>query len=562
MPLGRHEAHHRHLHTHPGSDPGQLYQQMFRTTAAQVMDDVADPQGGLFPLFHSLDIGTDSVHLKRQRCNTRTVPRVARTMRTLVIGSTGYIGGRLVPRLLAEGCEVTCLVRRSEELDGLPWRDDVTVAEGDVLDSSHLKEIAAGCATGFYLVPSMAAGKEFSSVDRESAVNFRDAADSAGFQRVVYLGAMGPEQKHLSPHVASRHEIGAILASGSTPVTELRAAVIIGSGSPSFEMLRYLTEVLPVMTPPRWVHNRCRPIAVQDILDLLVHSVGVVGDDSVIEVGGPDVLTYREMVQIYAEEAGLRRRLVIPFPLLSPRLSALWVRLVTPLPPLVARHLLETLHHEVTVGDTHSLNALPFDPTPYRQAVRDSLAALPAGAETRWVDDKPSPAQPLQGDPEWSGGTLFEDQRLIPTDALPHHMYWACTRIGGDVGYYGMNWAWRLRGILDRLVGGIGLRRGRRHPEQLRAGEAVDFWRVDRIIPNRMLRLHAEMRLPGEAWLEWQIVPRGDGTDLVQTARFQPRGLLGRFYWLAMAPFHSVIFPRMAAKMAAAAEERGYSCGG
>jgi hypothetical protein len=207
------------------------------------------------------------------------------------------------------------------------------------------------------------------------------------------------------------------------------------------------------------------------------------------------------------------------------------------------------------------MEAMGLSPTPYREAVRRALATLADGAETRWSDASSSPAHPVAGDPEWSGGTVYEDQRVVPTDALPHHMFWACTRIGGDVGYYGMSWAWQLRGFLDQLVGGVGLRRGRRHPEKLRAGEAVDFWRVDRIVPEQMLRLHAEMRLPGEAWLEWRIQTNGDGTDLIQTARFQPRGLFGRLYWFAMAPFHSVIFPRMAARMAAAAEERGYACG-
>ncbi|MBU1494444.1 MAG: SDR family oxidoreductase [Actinobacteria bacterium] len=483
-------------------------------------------------------------------------------MRVLVTGATGYIGGRLVPRLLAAGHEVTCLARHPEKLDDLPWRDRVSVAEGDVLDATRLKEVAAGCDAGFYLVHSMAAGKEFAAIDQQAAANFRDAAADAGMLRVVYLGGLGPEQEDLSPHLASRHRVGATLASGSTPVTELRAAVIIGSGSLSFEMLRYLTEVLPVMTTPRWVRTRCQPIAVEDILDLLVTAASDTSAESrIVEVGGPDVLTYQEMMQIYAEEAGLRRRLILPVPLLTPRLSSLWVGLVTPLPTRVARPLVESLRHEVIVGDTPGAGAIPYHPISYRRAVRNALAALPAGTETRWSDAESSPAHPVPGDPRWSGGTLFEDQRLIPTDALPHHMYWACTRIGGDVGYYGMNWAWKLRGFADRLVGGVGLRRGRRHPEQLRVGEAVDFWRVDQIIPNQMLRLHAEMRLPGEAWLEWKIVPTGEGSDLLQTARFQPRGLLGRLYWFGMAPFHSVIFPRMAAKMAAAAEERGYACG-
>ena len=484
-------------------------------------------------------------------------------MHILVTGATGYLGGRLVPRLLAEGHRVRCLSRRPERLDGLPWRDRVEVVGGDVLDPRSLAAALSGCDGAFYLVHSMASGEHFAEHDRQGATNFRDAADAAGLRRIVYLGGLAPESESLSPHLASRVEVGRILAAGATPTTEIRAAVIIGSGSLSFEMLRYLTEVLPVMVTPRWVRTRCQPIAVGDVLELLTAAIDDPGSASrILDAGGPDVLTYQEMMRAYAAEAGLRRRVIIPVPVLSRRLSSLWVGLVTPLPPSVARPLVESLRHEVVVGEAAAREVFPFQPTPYREAVRLALAADPAGAETRWSDAESVPAHPAPGDPRWSGGTVFEDERVVPTDARPEHMWWACTRIGGDVGYYGVNWAWRLRGFLDQLVGGVGLRRGRRHPEQLRAGEAVDFWRVDRIVPQEMLRLRAEMRLPGEAWLEWRVVPSGRGTDLVQVARFQPRGLLGRVYWLVMSPFHSMIFPRMASRMAAAAEERGYDCDG
>jgi uncharacterized protein YbjT (DUF2867 family) len=480
-------------------------------------------------------------------------------MRILVTGATGYIGGRLVPRLLAAGHEVRCLARRPEKLDGLPWRDRVEVVKGDVLEADGLESAAEDCEAGFYLVHSMAGGKGFEDQDRRAAGNFRDAAGSSGMRRIVYLGGLGHEGEELSPHLASRHEVGEILASGRVPVIELRAAVIIGSGSLSFEMLRYLTEVLPVMTTPRWVRTRCQPVAVRDVLDALTAAIEETGDaDRIIEIGGPDVFTYQEMMKIYAEEAGLRRRLIIPVPLLTPGLSSLWVGLVTPLPPSVARPLVESLRHEVVVRGDGAEHLLRRPTTPYREAVRRALTKPDEQMETRWSDA--SPAHPAPGDPEWSGGTVYEDERAVPTDAAPEHLYWAFTRIGGDVGYYGMNWAWRLRGILDQLVGGVGLRRGRRHPEDLRTGEAVDFWRVDELIPDHLLRLHAEMRLPGEAWLEWRIIPAEGGSDLIQVARFQPRGLLGRAYWFIMAPFHSVIFPRMACRMAAAAEERGYSC--
>ncbi len=481
-------------------------------------------------------------------------------MRVLVTGATGYIGGRLVPCLLAAGHQVRCLTRRAARLDDVPWRPRVEVAAGDVLDPVSLPEALAGCDAAYYLVHAMAEGRGFGERDRQGAGNFRDAADAAGLRRIVYLGGLAPEGARLSRHLGSRQEVGRALAAGATPVTEFRAAVIIGSGSLSFEMLRYLTEVLPVMTTPRWVRSRCQPIAVGDVLDLLVRSL----DDPevvsrVLEIGGPDVLTYQDMMRAYAAEVGLRR-LIIPVPLLSPGLSSLWVGLVTPLPPKVARPLVESLRSEVVVRDDTARRLFPHDPLPFREALRRALETPPEGLSTRWSDADPAPAQPAPGDPEWSGGTLYTDRQVVPTDADPHHVFWAFSRIGGDVGYYGVNWAWRLRGLFDRLIGGVGLRRGRRHPEHLREGEALDFWRVDRISPGRLLRLRAEMRLPGDAFLQWEIEPVEGGSNLVQTAIFRPRGLLGRLYWYVMAPFHSVIFPRMAWKMAAAAEERGYSC--
>jgi len=467
-----------------------------------------------------------------------------------------------VPVLLERGHDVRCLARHPERLEARPWRDAVEVVPGDVLVAEDLDVALEGCDAAVYLVHSMARGADFEEQDRIAAVTFSEAAQRAGVRRLVYLGGLGPDEgSHLSPHLKSRHEVGRILAGGAVPTTEIRAAVIIGSGSLSFEMLRYLTEVLPVMTTPRWVRTRCQPIAVRDVLGLLASAVeDTTTEDRVLEAGGPDVLTYAEMMQIYAEEAGLRRRIILPVPVLSPGLSSLWVGLVTPLPPSIARPLVESLRHEVVVRDTPASEVFEFEPTPYREAVRRALDRAPGETSTRWSDADWAPSHPVPGDPEWSGGTEYLDTRVIPTDAEPRHLYWAFTRIGGTVGYYGMNWAWRLRGILDQLVGGVGLRRGRRHPEDLRPGEAVDFWRVETVVPDRMLRLHAEMRLPGEAWLEWEILPTPEGSDLVQTARFRPRGLPGRLYWVVMAPFHSMIFPRMAARMAAAAEERGYSC--
>jgi uncharacterized protein YbjT (DUF2867 family) len=479
----------------------------------------------------------------------------------LVVGASGYIGGRLVPHLLDKGHEVRCLARVPAKLSSRPWTERVEIVAGDVLEPSTLEEAAAGCDAAVYLVHSMGGGRGFEERDRAGATAMAAAAAAAGLRRLVYLGGLGGEHEGSSPHLASRHEVGRILATGATPTTEIRAAVIIGSGSLSFEMLRHLTDVLPAMTTPRWVRTRCQPIAVEDVLGLLCDAVADTTDRNlVLDAGGPDVLTYQQMMQIYAEEAGLRR-LIVPVPVLTPGLSSLWIGLVTPLPPSVARPLVESLRHEVVVGDRPAAEVFPFEPTPYRDAVRRALSVLPGDVETRWSDAAWSPAHPAPGDPAWSGGTEYVDRREVPTDAAPRHVFWAFSRIGGDVGYYGLNWAWRLRGILDQLVGGVGLRRGRRHPEDLRVGEAVDFWRVADVGHDLRLRLHAEMRLPGDAWLEWEIVPTEAGSDLVQTARFRPRGLWGRAYWYGMKPFHAYIFPRMARRIASHAEERGYTCG-
>ncbi|OFW66997.1 MAG: hypothetical protein A2Z12_07005 [Actinobacteria bacterium RBG_16_68_21] len=480
-------------------------------------------------------------------------------MRVLVTGATGYIGGRVVPRLLDAGYEVRCLARTPAKLALHPWRHRVEVVEGDLLDPASVKEAVSGCEAALYLVHSMAAGKDFAHLDRIAASNFRAAAADAGLRRIVYLGGLGSDDAEHSPHLSSRHEVGSILASGATPVTEVRAAVIIGSGSLSFEMLRSLTEVLPVMTTPKWVRTRCQPIAVRDILQILLSALADTSASfRVLEAGGPDVLTYETMMQIYAEEAGLRRRLLIPVPLLTPRLSSLWIGLVTPLPPKVARPLVESLRSEVIVTNPQTL--VPFELTPYRQAVRRALSRLPGGVITRWSDADSQPAAPSPADPAWSGGTVFMDRQVMPTETGADHLFWAFSRIGGGVGYYGLDWAWRIRGLLDRLVGGVGLRRGRRHPTEVRTGEAVDFWRVEDVVPGRSLRLRAEMRLPGDAWLEWEVRDTEFGADLIQTAWFRPRGLAGRVYWYSFLIPHRVVFPRMAHRIAAAAEERGFAC--
>ncbi len=478
-------------------------------------------------------------------------------MRILVSGATGYIGGRLVPRLLAAGHEVVCVSRNPSKLRNDVWRSRVEVVEGDVLDTEGMTRAMTGCDAAFYLVHSMEEGDhDFSVRDREAALSFRSAAAEAGLRRIVYLGGLG-SGANMSKHLASRQEVGRLLAGGPTPVTELRAAVIIGSGSVSFEMLRYLTEVLPVMITPSWVRTRCQPIAVADVLKILVAAVQDETDTSQVhEIGGPDRFSYVEMMRIYADVAGLTRRWIIPVPVLSPRLSSHWVGLVTPLPTGVAKPLVESLRTEVTVADNTYAEGVGGGPlVGYREAVVQALArSLAFDVDSRWSEA--GPAAVMSGDPAWAGGTVEVDERTVDCAASADDLYWAFARIGGEVGYYTMNWAWRVRGFLDYVAGGGGFRRGRRNPENIDVGESIDFWRVADVAPGRKLTLQAEMKLPGRAWLSFESTPTAQGSELRQTATFIPRGLLGRLYWWILVPFHLVIFGRMARRIAQIAEGR------
>lgn len=476
-------------------------------------------------------------------------------MKIAVTGASGYIGSRLVPRLLDAGHEVVCLARTPAKLEDRPWRQEVELRRCDVLDAGEVDAALEGCEAAYYLVHSMGSTGDFAAADRTASANFAAAAEKNRLNRIIYLGGLGSDDE-LSHHLDSRQEVGAILASGSTPVTELRAAVVIGSGSVSFEMLRYLTEVLPLMTTPRWVETKCQPIAIYDVLTHLVAALDDRSGSQVYEIGGPDVVSYRDMMQLYAEVAGLRRRVILPVPVLSPRLSSLWIGLVTPLPVSVARPLVDSLRNEVTV---HERLAAPFPiyPLPLREAIERALDHNDRlDVPSRWSDASSSPARPFAGDPEWAGGTLLVDRQVVETSASREDLFGAFSRIGGSVGYYTYNWAWRLRGFLDTLVGGVGLRRGRRHPQEIRLHDTVDFWRVSAITSGEFLQLSADMRLPGEAWLEWRTTDSDGKTQLEQTAYFRPRGLAGRLYWYAVLPFHQLIFGKMARKISEAAATR------
>jgi len=474
----------------------------------------------------------------------------------LLTGATGYIGGRLVPRLLEDGHRVRCLVRSPRKLSDRAWASSphVEIVEGDMEDVPRLTTAMRGCGVAYYLVHSMiAVGSEYASLDRRLALGFAEAAERAGISRILYLGGLGELGDGLSQHLLSRREVEEALASRATPVTVLRAAMIIGSGSASFEILRYLVERLPVMITPRWVATECQPIAVRDVLRYLVECLDAPATlGRTLDIGGPDILSYRRIMEIMAEERGLRRRLVLPVPVLTPRLSSLWIHLVTPISHRIAIPLAEGLRNRVVCRDDEARRLLPGPLLGVRESIRLALSRTADGrVETVWTA-----AGPIPGDPDWSGGTLFEDHRSLEIGASPAAVFRAVWRIGGGHGWYAADWLWRLRGFLDRLIGGPGLRRGRRDPENVSWGEALDFWRVTDIEPDRYLELRAEMRLPGEAELVFRLEPdpaRGV-TRLHQTARFLPRGLAGLAYWYAVLPFHGIVFRGMLRGIRRAAE--------
>jgi uncharacterized protein YbjT (DUF2867 family) len=457
----------------------------------------------------------------------------------LVTGATGYVGGRLVERLLDAGHDVRVLARNAERAASRTWAGRVEIVEGDLLDPASLPGALDGIEVAYYLVHSMASGSDFEDRDREAARNFVEAAPHV--EQVIYLGGILPthdERRPRSSHLERRGEIGQIL-SDSLPTTEFRAGPVIGSGSASFEMVRYLTERLPAMVAPRWILNEVRPIAVRDALAYLVAAVGREDALGPIDIG-TDPLTFKQMMEVYAEVRGLPR-LIVPVPVLAPKLAALWVGLVTPIPNALAVPLIEGVVHPV-VGDTRRARRLfpDIEPTPYAEAVSRALArTLAEDVATRWTvsGGDTDPAVRLE---DREG--LIREVRTRFVDVPPEAVAQTFSSLGGERGWLVWRWAWEARGFLDQLVGGPGLRRGRRHPSELYPGEAIDFWRVEEWRPGRLLRLRAEMKVPGRAWLQFEAIPENGGTKLVQTAFFAPTGFFGWLYWYGIYPLHAVIF--------------------
>jgi uncharacterized protein YbjT (DUF2867 family) len=482
--------------------------------------------------------------------------------RCLVTGATGYIGGRLVPELLKAGFTVRVMSRSRSNLRDVPWAHDVEIVEADARDDDDVRQALESVDVAYYLIHALGSGGSFAETDRETAQTVATAARETGLGRLVYLGGLYPKTGELSPHLRSRAEVGDILLTSGVPTVALKAAVIIGSGSASFEMLRYLTERLPAMITPKWLATRIQPIAIRDVLRYLVGCATLPADVCrAFDIGGPEILTYEEMMQRYAAVAGLPRRIVIKTPFLSPSLSSHWVGLVTPVPGAIARPLVESLRNEVIVSDRDIVQWIADPPEGllgFDEAVRLALARIrDFDVTTHWSSASVAgaPSDPLPTDPDWAGGSLYVDERSSVVNASKETVWRVIEGIGGENGWYSWPLAWRLRGVLDRLQGGPGLRRGRRHPHDLQIGDALDWWRVEEIDDVTLLRLRAEMRLPGLAWLELTVDEDDQGrTVFRQRALYHPAGLLGHLYWWSVTPFHGIVFGGMQRNIARTAE--------
>ena len=472
----------------------------------------------------------------------------------LVTGASGYIGGRLISDLLAKGYRVRVLARNARRLQEHAWIQQVEVVEGDAFDEKVVEKALKNVDVAYYLMHSLMEKNDFENQEKMMATLFGKVASKQKVGRIVYLGGIVPAEAELSPHMSARANTGKILRESGVPTIELRAGIVIGSGSASFEMLRHLTERLPFMITPKWLNIRIQPIAVRDVLHYLVGAASV--DKKIsgsFDIGGPDVFTYKTMMQKYAEAAGLRKRIIVPVPVMTPKLSSGWVGLVTPVPYTLARRLVASLKNEVVVGDDRIRKLIP-DPegglTTFKRAVELALVRIKDNqVETRWSDASIpwTPSDPLPTDPQWAGGSVYKDLRKLDSKDSLDVVWKRIEAIGGDNGYSTATWAWELRGLADKVTGGVGLRRGRRDPDHLQVGDALDFWRVEKVDRQNSLRLRAEMRMPGLAWLEFVVEPdaKTGGCTLTQTATYAPKGLMGHLYWWSVWPMHGIVFPSM-----------------
>lgn len=462
----------------------------------------------------------------------------------LLTGATGYVGGRLLQALEQQQLRVRCLARRPEFLKPKVGPDTDVVA-GDVLDRRSLDEALRGVNTAYYLVHSMGSSGSFEENDRRGASNFGAAAKGAGASRLIYLGGLGRDSETLSAHLRSRQEVGRILAESGVPVLEFRASIVIGSGSLSFEMIRALVERLPIMITPQWVSTPAQPIAVDDLISYLMAALRLpVSDYRIYEIGGADQVSYGGIMRAYARQRGLRIRM-IPVPVLSPFLSSLWLGLVTPLYARIGRKLIESIVHSTVVHDKSALSVFDVRPVGIDEAIAKALAIEEQKfANTRWSDALSSAGETRS----WGGvqfGTRLVDSRTVRVSRSREVAFRPIRRIGGETGWYAWNFLWCIRGFLDLLIGGVGVRRGRPLREELRIGDTIDFWRVEKFEPGHLLRLVAEMKLPGRAWLEFEVDGDESSTTIRQTAIFDPVGLLGQVYWYGLWPLHKLVFRGM-----------------
>lgn len=490
-----------------------------------------------------------------RRLQPKRAPVPDNRRKILLTGATGYVGGRLLPLLESNGYEVRCMTRRPEVLRGTVGRD-TEIVPGDVLDADSLAAAMQGVDTAFYFVHSMGSKGDFEAEDRQAAQNFTDMAHRAGVRRIVYLGGLGNRDKKLSKHLRSRQETGDVLRSSGVQVVELRASIVIGSGSLSFEMIRALVERLPIMICPKWVAVLAQPISIEDVLAYLLESIELPpGDSKIFEVGGPDQVSYGQIMQEYARQRGLRR-LMIPVPVLTPYLSSLWLGLVTPLYARVGRKLVESLKNPTLVSNNLASTVFSVRPRSLSDAITRALVNEDREfAATRWSDALSSSGR----EKTWGGarfGSRLVDSRTVEVGIPPAKAFAPIQRIGGQTGWYYGSWLWRLRGFLDLLVGGVGVRRGRRDPVNIRVGDALDFWRVEAFEPNHRLRLRAEMKVPGRAWLEFEVTESQSGSTVRQTAIFDPVGLFGLAYWYALYPLHLLVFAGMLKNIVKVGQQR------